>query len=189
MLVVHTSGRDPAFQRWNGADNFPAVLMNEEPVRTGWAEIIALAERLAPARALLPPDAEQRIRCLGLCHELLAEGGLAWCARLLAIDAGLAPAGRDGFPLPVAQYLAPRYGWMPGCAAGARSRAAQVLAQLDREIARSGGLTSLAANPARWTFVRRPSSTRPCRYRKRTVRCRHRSAAPLPTWDAHSGTR
>ena len=141
MPFVHASSRpgEPAFQRWNGARNLPAVLSDDEPVRTGWAEILALAERLAPEPRLLPSDAEARIRAMGLCHELMSEGGLAWNARLLAIDAGLSTDGREGFPRRAAEYLAPRYGWHPTCASVAREKAMGALALLDAELTRNHG--------------------------------------------------
>jgi len=141
LPLVHTSSRstDPAFQRWNGARNLPALLSNDEPVRTGWAEILALAERLAPEPRLLPSDTEARLRTIGLCHELMSEGGLMWNARLLAIDAGLSTEGREGFPLRAAQYLAPRYGWHTGCSLLARQNAVSALALLDAELTRSRG--------------------------------------------------
>src|SRR4051812_23425050 len=53
---------DPEFQRWKGAANLPALLLDDEPLRTGWAEILAVAEQLAPEPALIPRDAEARIR-------------------------------------------------------------------------------------------------------------------------------
>ncbi|MEO6598846.1 MAG: glutathione S-transferase N-terminal domain-containing protein [Polyangiaceae bacterium] len=141
LPFVHTNSRpaDPAFQRWNGARNLPALLSDDEPVRTGWAEILALAERLAPEPRLIPSDAEARIRTIGLCHELMGEGGLTWNARLLAIDAGLSTEGREGFPLRAAQYLAPRYGWHTACASRARERAMSALALLDAELTRNRG--------------------------------------------------
>jgi glutathione S-transferase len=130
---------DPVFQSWKGAWNLPAVLLDESPVRTGWGEILALAERLAPEPRLLPHDAEARLRTIGLCHELMSEGGLMWNARLLAIDRGLVTEGREGFPLRAAQYLAPRYGWQTSCAELARKHALRVLALLDAELARNQG--------------------------------------------------
>lgn len=130
---------EPAFQNWNGARNLPALLWGDEPVRSGWAEILALAEQLAPEQRLLPISADARIRSIGLCHELMAEGGLAWNARLIAIDAGLSTEGREGFPLRVAQYLAPRYGWQPSCTPRAREQAVRVLTLLDEELTRSQG--------------------------------------------------
>lgn len=137
--VVRTRALDPAFQRWNGARNLPAVLMDDDPIRTGWAEILALAERIAPEPPLVPRDPRDRVHVMGLCHELMGEGALLWCARLLAIDAGLSTEGREGFPLRVAQYLAPRYGWMSASVAPARARAIEVLALLNDELSRQRG--------------------------------------------------
>ena len=141
LPFVHTRARpgEPAFERWNGARNLPALLSEDEPVRTGWAEILALAERLAPEPRLLPSAAEARVHTIGLCHELMAEGGLMWNARLLAIDAGLSTDGREGFPLRAAQYLAPRYGWKADCASLAREHAMDALALLDAELTRQRG--------------------------------------------------
>lgn len=130
---------DPVFQKWKGAWNVPAVLMDDQPVRTGWAEILELAERLAPEVPLLPSDPEKRAQVMGLSHEIMGEGALLWSARLLTIDAGLATEGREGFPLRVAQYLAPRYGWTKEGVTRARARALEGLALLDAALARSGG--------------------------------------------------
>jgi len=139
FVYASTRPNEPAFRSWNGARNLPAVLLDDAPVRTGWAEILALAERLAPEPRLIPNEAEARLRTLGLCHELMAEGGLLWNVRLLAIDAGLGTEGREGFLLRAAQYFAPRYGWYPSCAPLARERALFALDLLDAELTRHGG--------------------------------------------------
>jgi len=136
---TRTRAADPAFQRWGAARNLPAVLMDDEPIRTGWAEILALAERLAPDAPLLPTDPRERAHVMGLCHELMSEGGLLWCARVVAIDLGLSTDGREGFPLQVAQYLAPRYGWTKTGVPRALARATEGLALLDAELAREQG--------------------------------------------------
>lgn len=139
LLIARTRALDPVFQRWSGARNLPAVLMDDEPVRTGWAEILALTERLAPDAPLVPTDPRERMRVMGLCHEVMSEGALLWCARLLAIDAGLSSEGREGFPFQAAQYLAPRYGWTKTSASAARARAVETLAVLNTELAREPG--------------------------------------------------
>src|SRR4029079_11722991 len=50
-----------------GARNVPVVLHDDEPPRTGWAEILALAERLG-GPPLVPADPHQRIALHGLVH-------------------------------------------------------------------------------------------------------------------------
>jgi len=139
FMCARSRPGEPAFQAWKGSRNLPAVLMGEQPIRTGWAEILALAESLQREPALVPSDPQERIRSLGLCHELMSEGGLLWCTRLLAIDAGLSSDGREGFSLRAAQYLAPRYGWTPSCSPMAREHALEVLALLDKELTQKAG--------------------------------------------------
>ena len=101
---------------------------------------LALSESLEREPSLVPSDPEERIRMVGLCHELMDEGGLLWCTRLLAIDAGLSS---DGFSrrlsLRAAQHLAPRYGWTASCAPMAKGHAVEVLASLDRELTQKAG--------------------------------------------------
>jgi glutathione S-transferase len=139
LLRVNTRSSDPAFREWKGSGNLPAVLFDNEPVRTGWAEILALAERLVPDASLIPTNPDERVRTLGLCHELMGEGALLWCARLLAIEAGIATEGREGFPLQAARFLAPRYGHGTVPETRLHARAASALMLLDAELARLPG--------------------------------------------------
>lgn len=109
-----------ALKTWAGQRSGPVAIYENERPRHGWAEILLLAERLAPAPSLLPADAADRAVVFGLCHELCGEAGLGWSRRLQLIHVGLNKAG--GFPLPVAKYLAGKYGYTPeaGVAAGTR---------------------------------------------------------------------
>ena len=66
-----------ALKEWAGQRNGPVAICNDERPRSGWAEILLLAERLAPAPALLPADPAERALAFGLAHELMGEGGLA----------------------------------------------------------------------------------------------------------------
>ncbi|AKV00911.1 hypothetical protein AKJ09_07574 [Labilithrix luteola] len=116
---------------WTGTYNAPAALYDAEPVRSGWAEILELGERLAPEMPLVPSHPEARARMFGYGHELMGEGGLLWSMRQYAIDAGLASSGEKGFPLVASKYLAPRYGWAEGCGPRARARFHEGLAVLD----------------------------------------------------------
>jgi glutathione S-transferase len=117
-----------------GARNVPVVLYDDEPPRTGWAEILALAERLGGAVPLVPEDPERRILLHGFIHELLGEGGLAWSSRLVMIHGGLSSQGAVGFPLPVAQFLAPRYGYAPERIPPAMVRIRQLVTLFDQRL-------------------------------------------------------
>ena len=98
-----------ALADWTGQRSGPVAMYREEAPRAGWAEILLLAERLAPETPLLPTDPEERALALGLSHEICGEMGLGWCRRLQGVHAGLNDHG--GFPKGVAQYLASKYGY------------------------------------------------------------------------------
>jgi glutathione S-transferase len=104
------------------------AIYNDERPRSGWAEILLLAERLAPEPALLPADAAERALVFGLAHEICGEGGLAWSRRLQMVHAGLHDQG--GFAPRVASYLAKKYGHSPDAGAAAAQRVAQLLRML-----------------------------------------------------------
>jgi glutathione S-transferase len=86
----------------------------------------------------VPDDEEARIRLLGLTHEVLGEGGLMWSVRLLLVHASFTSDGREGWPLRLAQYLAPKYGYAPERIESARGRSLGVLDLLDRTLRASG---------------------------------------------------
>ncbi|MBO6903295.1 MAG: hypothetical protein JJ864_18320 [Rhizobiaceae bacterium] len=115
-------------KRWAGQRSGPVAIYNGEPPRSGWSEILALAERLAPQPALVPDDADERVTVLGIAQELCGEGGLGWSRRLDLIDARF--EGRGGFAEPVAKYLSRKYGYRPGVGEAARRRMRSGLAML-----------------------------------------------------------
>ena len=115
---------------WTGVDNVPVVLHGQEPPRSHWAAITELASRLAGPDVLLPVDVAARAEHVGLVDVIAGEDGLGWNARLAMIDAALTSDGARGFPLPVARYLAARYGHGPGALARAGERLAAQLALL-----------------------------------------------------------
>jgi hypothetical protein len=116
-------GRDAGeITAWTGVDNVPVVLYGAEPARTHWAAITTLAARLAGPDVVIPDDLEPRVQAMGLLHEIAGEGGLGWNSRLAMIDASIKSEGKRGFPLPVAQYLAKRYGYTPSATADATAR-------------------------------------------------------------------
>jgi glutathione S-transferase len=146
FTLVHRAPEDPpgALEEWTRQSSFPAAMYENERPRTGWAEILLLAERLAPAPALVPADPEQRALFFGLCHEVCGEMGLGWCRRLEGVAAGLAKTPPD----PIAKWLGDKYGYSPETAALAPGRVRDVLAllaQLLAESAARGGRYLLGA--------------------------------------------
>jgi glutathione S-transferase len=108
--------------KWAGQRTGPVAIYDNEPPCAGWADILALADRLAPSPALLPTDGASRQLALNLSGEICGEGGLGWSRRLQLIHSGL--QGGGGFSGRVAAYLGKKYGYSPeaGSAAGALVR-------------------------------------------------------------------
>src|SRR5213075_1477909 len=72
---------------------------------------------------------------MGLLHEIAGEDGIGWNARLAMIDATLKSEGKRGFPLPVGQYLAARYGYTPDAGERIRPRVERQLRALSDRLA------------------------------------------------------
>jgi glutathione S-transferase len=108
------------------------AVYDDEAPRGGWAEILLLAERLAPEPRLVPEDPSLRADLFGLAHEICGEMGLGWCRRLEGVAAGL--EGSGGFPRPIAAYLGPKYGYRPGIGPEAHRRVLDVLRLLSARL-------------------------------------------------------
>jgi glutathione S-transferase len=115
-------------KEWAGQRSAPVLVYENERPRSGWAEILLLAERLAPAPSLVPTNPADRALAFGLAHEICGEGGLGWSRRLQLVHAGLHNAG--GFPERIAKYLGKKYGYTPEVGAAAGPRVAELLSML-----------------------------------------------------------
>lgn len=104
-----------ALKSWAQQLSGPVAILDDEPPRSGWAEILMLAERLAPTPALLPMEPEARGRALKLADDFCSQDGLGWHRRLQLVHAGVNNAG--GFNERVAGYLGQKYGYSPADAA------------------------------------------------------------------------
>ncbi len=124
----------PELEAWTGCANAPVAVYEDESPRSGWAEILLLAERLAPEPRLIPADPGERALLFGLAHEICGEMGLGWSRRLCAIHQAIDSGGRIGFPLPIARYLAGRYGYRPDNEAEAKQRVVDVLGMLAQRL-------------------------------------------------------
>jgi len=122
-----------ALKRWTGQRSGPVAVYENEPPRARWDEILLLAERLAPAPALLPADPTQRALALELGDALCGTDGLAWWRRLQLVHAGL--NGANGFLEPVAKYLGKKYGHTSEAGAVAGHRVVEKLGALTARLA------------------------------------------------------
>ncbi len=171
FVPVHLESEDPEglLREWTGQDSYPVLAYERERPRSGWAEILLLAERLAPTPPLIPADPERRTLLFGLAHEICGEMGLGWCGRLLSFHRSLEPDPSNTF----LAALAAKYGYSPAALAAAPERSAAVLRQL---AARPGAAICSDPSSARSTSTGRRSRTS-------CGRC-HRTSARCPTCSA-----
>lgn len=129
VKVRQKPGQDnDALFAWTGHRNAPVAVYGDETPRTGWWEILLLAERLAPEPALIPADPEDRLRFLGLAHELMSENGFGWCRRLMLFQHSI--GGAEELPeklRPVFGRMFAQYGYSADAARRAPARLAQIL--------------------------------------------------------------
>ena len=121
-----------ALQAWAGQRSGPVAIYDDEKPRSGWAQILMLAEHLAPDPVLLPMQPVERARVVGLGDRFCGENGLGWMRRLQLVHAGLQKAG--GFSERVAAYLGKKYGYDPATAEGCGVRVRELLGVIGAEL-------------------------------------------------------
>lgn len=114
-----------ALKSWAGQLSGPVAMYDDEPPRSGWAEILMLAERLAPEPALLPAEPHARAQALLLAEDFCGPRGLGWNRRLQLVHAGRNNSG--GFSSRVADYLGGKYGYDPAHSAQNQARVVELL--------------------------------------------------------------
>ncbi|MEO8062481.1 MAG: hypothetical protein ABI821_07015 [Pseudomonadota bacterium] len=116
-----------ALKQWAGQLSGPVAIYNDELPRSGWEEILTLAERLSSTPPLLPVNETERERVLMLSGKFCGQGGLGWFRRLQMIHAGMSKTG--GFSERVAGFLGGKYGYDPAQAPQNTARVAQLLGE------------------------------------------------------------
>ncbi len=131
---VHQAGgaENDELRAWTGRDNAPIAVYEDEPPRDGWADILALAERIEPAPPLVPDDPADQVRMFGLCHLIASPGGFAWERRLMLFGPMMALG--DQAPEPIVR-MAGKYGFTPASADRAKTRVTAILAHLSSVLA------------------------------------------------------
>jgi len=117
---------------WTGQDAFPAAMYEDERPRTGWEEILWLAERLAPRPSLIPSDPGERAKMFGLSREICGEMGLGWCQRLVALGAPM----RSG-ATPMLSAMNQKFGSSDAETSQAQRRVIEILGLLADQLAES----------------------------------------------------
>ena len=89
LPVAQVGGTDNTeLREWTGHRNAPVAVYDDEAPRTGWLEILNLAERLGSGPSLVPEDIDQRMTMIGLANELIGENGWVWNMRLVMLGLG-----------------------------------------------------------------------------------------------------
>lgn len=113
---------------WTGHRNAPVAMLDDEPARTNWADIIELAERLQSEPRLIPEETEDRVRMFGLCNEICGAGGLTYNARHTMVG-NMLNSGIEALQ-PAAKTMANAYGYSEDGATRSAARMAQILTTL-----------------------------------------------------------
>jgi glutathione S-transferase len=121
-----------ALKTWAGQLSAPVAIYDTETPLSGWAQILMLAERLAPEPNLLPHAPADRARVIALGDKFCGERGLGWFRRLQLIHAGLQKVG--GFPERVAGYLGQKYGYEAAAADSYGRRVRELLGEVAGEL-------------------------------------------------------
>ena len=108
---------------WTGFRNAPVLIYEDTPAKANWADILMLAERLAPDRPLVPEGSSDRAVLFGISAEICGEGGFGWSRRLMMLADSKTVDDR-------AMPLKRAYGEGPEATAAAAKRCVDILAML-----------------------------------------------------------
>ena len=125
-VAQHGGQANEELVAWTGHRNAPVAMYEKEPARTGWYEILMLAERLAPTPSLLPQNVEDRASMIGLSNELCGEEGFTWQARHIMFDTLIKAQGEAFKQNPMVQA----YGYSAQNAAAAPAKMIPILQAL-----------------------------------------------------------
>lgn len=121
---------------WTGHRNAPQAILDDEPARIGWEEILMLAERMAPEPSLIPGDPRDRVLMFGLAHEICSEDGLGWNRRHQLLAPMLSAPDADTNPaMAGTRILGRSYGFRPEALARADERIVQILGVFSEQLA------------------------------------------------------
>src|SRR5262245_19901318 len=129
-VAQHGGQANTELVAWTGHRNAPVAMYEKEPARTGWYEILMLAERLVPTPSLLPQNVEDRAIMIGLSHELCGEEGFTWQARHIMFETLIKVQGEAAKQNPMVQA----YGYSAQNAAAAPAKIIPILKALSARL-------------------------------------------------------
>ena len=132
-VAQELGGSNEAQVEWLGIRNAPVALHEDEKPRTGWAEILFLAERLGSGPSLIPADPLERALMFGIAHEIAGENGLGWVRRLLIVAAPI-EEGPSSPAYQFAKFFGDNYGYSTEAGRAAEKRSIEILSMLSDQI-------------------------------------------------------
>lgn len=121
---------NPELSAWGHEATSPVVGWADEKPIHHWADILALAERLAPSLPLIPENVDARVLMFGLSHLICGRMGIGWNRRLQ----WMAPGFATDNPPEAAVRRAARYGFNLADADAASARLAASLGKLANQL-------------------------------------------------------
>lgn len=147
------AGRNEALVTWTGHRNAPVAVYDGEAARTGWLDILNLAERLGSGVSLLPEDIDVRMQMIGMTNELIGENGWVWNMRLVMLGLGGVERAREEA---TRNPMYGDYGYSEKARSEAAERARQILDRFTLLVEASGGRylcgARLSALDIYWVF-------------------------------------
>ncbi len=123
-------GENEELVAWSGQNSGPVVAFGSEPPIHRWLDILVLAERLAPKPSLLPEEGEDRVRVVGLTHEVSGDLGIGWWTRHMMFAPAMAAPDAPG----AIQSMAAKWGFSSENASRAAIEVASRLKLLDAQL-------------------------------------------------------
>lgn len=129
-VMQEGGGDNAALKEWTGQNSAPVLVVDDEPPVAHWQDLLLLAERLAPAKALVPQATAERVQVLGLSSLIAGVDGFGWNRRLHMLAPMMA---MDPPPEPIAR-LAWKYGWSDAACEAASARLQAICGELDARL-------------------------------------------------------
>jgi glutathione S-transferase len=109
-MALHEVGTASlALKDWSAQTSSLVVAWNDERPRSLWNDQLYLAERLAPQPRLIPEAIADQVLMFGMANQLLAETGLVWNLRVLAIHRGRSNLQLNEKARAMVDFLAAKY--------------------------------------------------------------------------------
>jgi len=134
LVRFDIGAENKALTEWSAQASVPVMIWNDEFPKSTWNQQLALAERLAPAPALIPSDIDERLLLFGYANELCGENGFGWCRRLMIVHQTLSNPAIPEENRAFAQYFGAKYGYSPENGHAAAARVIQILQSLSRRL-------------------------------------------------------